>query len=376
MGVEARLEPPLGLLAELTHRCPLACPYCSNPLALVRRSDELATEEWVEVLRQAARLGVLQVHLSGGEPSVRSDLEAIVRAAREAGLYTNLITAGVLLTRERLARLRDAGLDHVQLSLQDSEPAGADRIAGFAGGHARKLEIARAVRALGLALTVNVVVHRQNLDHLDRLIALAHELGAHRLEIASAQFHGWALANRAALMPTRAQVEHATRAVARAREAYRGRMSIDYVVPDHYARRPKRCMDGWGRRFLAVTPRGRVLPCHAAESITGLRFSSVRERPLEWIWRHDETFNRFRGLDWMPEPCRSCPHRERDLGGCRCQAFALTGDAAATDPVCEFSPHHDRVVALVEPAASGGAPDYLYRAYAIRDPRPASRALR
>ncbi|MFQ5935787.1 MAG: pyrroloquinoline quinone biosynthesis protein PqqE, partial [Acidiferrobacterales bacterium] len=250
------IRPPLAMCAELTHRCPLQCPYCSNPVDLSRRADELETGEWIEVLRQAAALGVLQVHLSGGEPTARKDLTEIIAAAHAAGLYTNLITAGVLLTRERLAAFVAAGLDHVQLSIQDSDPVNADRIGNYKNGHERKMLVARWICEAGLPLTINAVVHRQNLDHLEEIIALAASLGAHRLEIAHVQYYGWALENRTALMPTRDQVSRATTRVQAAKEAYRGRMAIDYVVPDYYARRPKRCMDGWGSQFFAVTPRG------------------------------------------------------------------------------------------------------------------------
>ena len=349
------------MLAELTHRCPLQCPYCSNPLELTRRSDELDTEEWRDVFRQAAQLGVLQVHLSGGEPTARKDLPDLVAAARDAGLYTNLITAGVLLAREGLFELAGRGLDHVQLSIQDSEPANAERIGNFKGGHGKKLAFAAWVREAGLPLTVNAVVHRQNLDHLEAIIDLAHSLDAHRLEIAHVQYYGWALENRAALMPTAEQVAEAGRVAEAARERLRGKMVIDYVVPDYHARRPKRCMDGWGNQFFAITPRGRVLPCHAAETITGLAFSSVREHPLAWIWENDAAFNRFRGVDWMPEPCQSCEFRDRDLGGCRCQAFALTGDAAATDPVCELSPQHGKLVTLAQADKQTAPRPFTYR---------------
>ncbi len=366
-GVEAQesmpVAPPLALLAELTHRCPLQCPYCSNPTELIRRSRELGAAEWIDVLEQSAGLGVLQVHLSGGEPTARKDLTEIVAGAREAGLYTNLITAGVLLSRQSLAGLVAAGLDHLQLSIQDSDSDNANRIANLTTGHARKLEVAAWVREAGLPLTINAVVHRQNLDHLEEIIALAHRLDAQRLEIANVQYYGWALENRASLMPTRAQVERASEVARAAQETYRGKLTIDYVVPDYYARRPKRCMDGWGNRYFAVSPSGDVLPCHAAPTITGMTFSSVREHTLEWIWYNDPALNRFRGVDWMPEPCRSCEFRERDLGGCRCQAFALTGDAAATDPVCEFSPHHELVASLAEGAPESVQPDYVYRRY-------------
>jgi pyrroloquinoline quinone biosynthesis protein E len=351
------------MLAELTHRCPLQCPYCSNPIDLNRRSEELTTDEWRGVFQQSAALGVLQVHLSGGEPTLRRDLVDIIAAAHNAGLYSNLITAGVRLSRERLVSFADAGLDHVQVSIQDSDAQNADHIANMKGAFDQKLATARWVRELDLPLTANVVVHRQNLDHIEDIIDLALRLGAHRLEIANVQYYGWAIENRALLMPTPEQVAQSTSTVERARESLRGRMVIDHVVPDYYARRPKRCMDGWGSQFFAVTPRGRVLPCHAAETITGMRFSSVRERSLAWIWRNDEAFNRFRGVDWMPEPCRSCEYRDRDLGGCRCQAFAFTGDAAATDPVCERSPHHVRVLDHTGSGAAATLPHYQYRRY-------------
>ncbi len=354
-------KPPLAMLAELTHRCPLQCPYCSNPLDLARRSDELSADTWCDVFRQAADLGVLQVHLSGGEPTARSDLPRIVSGAHEVGLYTNLITAGVLLTPETLRELVAAGLDHVQISLQGSDVGNAELIANFKGGHAKKIEAARWVREAGLPLTVNAVVHRLNLDHLKDIIALAHGLDAHRLEIAHVQYYGWAFENRHALLPSRVQVDRANELAAEAGEALRGEMVIDYVVPDYFARRPKRCMDGWGNQFFAISPRGRVLPCHAAETITGLTFSNVRERALDWIWRHDEAFAKFRGTDWMPEPCQSCEHRERDLGGCRCQAFAITGDASATDPVCQLSPFHDRLTAMIDDDTHRGRATLRYR---------------
>ena len=357
------VKPPLSMLAELTHRCPLQCPYCSNPIDLNRRGEELLTEEWDSVFQQAVALGVLQVHLSGGEPTVREDLKEIIRAARSVGLYTNLITAGVRLSRERLAAFKEVGLDHVQVSIQDSQADSANYIANYKNGFQDKMATAKWVRELGLPLTVNAVVHRQNLDHLEQIIQMARRLDAHRLEVANVQYYGWAIENRAFLMPTPQQVSRTTGIVERAREKYRGQMVIDYVVPDYYARRPKRCMDGWGSQFFAVTPRGYVLPCHAAETITGLSFSSVRERTLDWIWHNDDAFNRFRGIDWMPEPCQSCKYRDRDLGGCRCQAFAFTGDAAATDPVCEFSPHHEELTSFTGDNPDSVPPRYRYRRY-------------
>jgi pyrroloquinoline quinone biosynthesis protein E len=361
VSVSDSIPPPLGLLAELTHRCPLACPYCSNPLALEDRSDELDAATWARVFREAAALGVLQVHLSGGEPASRRDLADIVAAARGAGLYTNLITSGIGLDRTRLARLKDVGLDHVQLSLQDVGEASADVIAGYTGAHARKLAFAAWVTQLGLALTINTVIHRANIGHVAAMVDLAASLGAGRVEIAHAQYYGWALRNRRSLMPTREQVELAMREMETVRPRYEGRLVIDMVIPDYYARRPKACMGGWARRSLNVTPSGRVLPCHAAESIPGLTFWSVRDRPLAAIWRESPAFQAFRGTAWMPEPCRSCDLREIDYGGCRCQAMALTGDAAATDPACELSPHHANMHALAEQDSSQTKIEYSYR---------------
>jgi pyrroloquinoline quinone biosynthesis protein E len=355
------ISPPLALLAELTHRCPLQCPYCSNPINLERAGQELTTAEWMRAFDEAAAMGVLQIHLSGGEPTARQDLEQIVRHAHDAGLYTNLITAGVLLDERRIKALADAGLDHVQLSFQDSEPEGGDRIGGFKGGHEKKRQVARWIRAAGLPLTLNLVVHRQNLHHLEDLIAMAVELDAHRMEIAHVQYYGWAFRNRAALMPTRAQLETATAIVTAARERLKGKVVIDYVVPDYYARRPKSCMGGWGRQFLNISPAGKVLPCHAAESVATLSFDSVRQRPLADIWRNSEAFNRYRGTDWMPEPCRSCDRREVDWGGCRCQAFAILGDAGATDPACGLSPFHDDLVRVAETDAATETPPFEYR---------------
>jgi pyrroloquinoline quinone biosynthesis protein E len=337
---------PLGLLAELTHRCPLGCPYCSNPIALDKRADELDTATWARVFREAAGLGVLQVHLSGGEPAARRDLEDIVKAARDAGLYSNLITSAVGVTTERLHALSDAGLDHVQISIQDSEPQSADHIAGYDGASVRKRALAAEVVKLGLPLTVNMVVHRANIGRVEAMVELALSLGAGRVEIAHVQYYGWALKNRAALMPTREQVERAVADVERLREKHHGRIVIDAVVPDYYARLPKPCVGGWGRRSLNVTPAGKVLPCHAAEVIPDLEFWNVREHSLGDIWRASPAFNAFRGDDWMQEPCKSCALKEKDFGGCRCQAFLLTSDARAADPVCHLSPHHALVAGL------------------------------
>ncbi len=353
--------PPLALLAELTHRCPLQCPYCSNPVQLERAANELDTTTWLRVIREAAAMGVLQIHFSGGEPTVRRDLEALVAEAAETGLYSNLITAGVLLDPARLEALAAAGLNHVQLSFQDSEPAGGDRIGGFAGGHEKKLAVARMIRAVDLPLTINAVMHRQNLHHLEQMIELAQSLDADRLEVAHVQYYGWGLRNRVALMPTRRQLDQATAVVEAARARLAGRLVIDYVVPDYYAKRPKACMGGWGRQFLNITPDGTVMPCHAAGSITELAFERVHDRPLEAIWRDSPAFQRFRGTDWMPEPCRSCDRREIDWGGCRCQALALTGDAANTDPACALSPRHEEILRLAEVESAAEAGEFIYR---------------
>ena len=349
---------PLGLLAELTHRCPLGCPYCSNPLNLDRRPDELDTETWTRVFREAAALGVLQVHLSGGEPGARRDLTGLVKAAHDAPLYTNLITSGVGLTQETLAALYDAGLDHVQISIQDSEPASADTIAGYPGAYARKNALAAEAVRLGLPLTINMVVHRANIGRIEAMVEQALTLGAGRIEIAHVQYYGWAVPNRAALMPTRAQVEDAVKTVETLRDKHHGRIVIDAVVPDYYARFPKPCVGGWGRRSLNVTPAGRVLPCHAAEIIPGLEFWSVRDHSLEEIWQASPAFNAFRGTAWMKEPCASCERREQDFGGCRCQAFLIAGDARAADPVCHLSPQHALVGEL---AAVQEDSAYVYR---------------
>jgi len=343
---------PLALIAEITHRCPLHCVYCSNPLALAAAEAELSTDEWVDVFRQAGKLGMLHAHFTGGEPLARSDLIELVAGARAAGLYTNLITSGVGLAEPRLQALVEAGLDHIQISFQDSREDAANWIAG-ARSHAHKVELSRLVRKYKIAFTVNLVVHRQNIDHLDEMIAFIEQLAPERMEIAHTQYYGWALKNRAALLPTRAQLERAVEAVAAAEKRLAGRIRIDSVVPDYYARYPKACMGGWGRRLMLVNPSGRVLPCHAAEIIPSLTFENVRERTLEFIWQQSSSFQRFRGEEWMPEPCRSCEQRTQDFGGCRCQALLLTGDAAATDPACSLAPaHHVVEIALAEANAS------------------------
>ena len=359
------VPPPLGMLAELTHRCPLACPYCSNPLDLERRSGELDTGTWARVFEEAAELGVLQLHLSGGEPASRSDLVDLTRAAAKAGLYTNLITSGIGLDERRLAALAESGLDHVQLSVQHVRPAEGDRFAGNTGAHERKRAFAAAVGRLGLPLTINAVIHRGNVDAVEGLVHEAVGLGARRIEVAHAQYYGWALRNRAALLPTRAQVAETRGTVERLRTALAGSIVIDYVAPDYFGRFPKPCMNGWGRQSLNVTPSGRVLPCHAAQTIPGLGFWSVRDRPLRAIWEESPAFNAFRGTAWMREPCASCARKELDFGGCRCQALALTGDAHRADPACSLSPDHHLVLEAIDPAA-GSDLGLAYRRHGAR----------
>jgi pyrroloquinoline quinone biosynthesis protein E len=345
---------PLALIAEVTHRCPLHCVYCSNPLQLAGLSSELSTAEWVNILQQAGKLGMLHAHFTGGEPLARPDLTELIAAARAAGLYTNLITSGIGLAEKRLQALVEAGLDHIQLSFQDSREDSANWIAG-AKAHAYKIELSSMIRRHKIAFTVNLVVHRQNIDHLEEMIAFIEELAPQRIEIAHTQYYGWALQNRAALLPTRPQLEKAVQAVEVAEKRLAGRIRVDSVVPDYYARFPKACMGGWGRRLMLINPAGKVLPCHAAEVIPGLAFENVREQTLEFIWQQSSSFQRFRGEEWMPEPCRSCNQRAEDFGGCRCQALLLTGNATATDPACSLAPAHHIVEAALAEANSASA---------------------
>ncbi len=337
-------ETPYAILAELTHRCPLRCPYCYNPVDLVRRNRELDTDCWKNVLQQAAEMGVLQVHFSGGEPTARKDIEELVAFADDVGLYTNLITSGVLSDEQQLKRLAAAGLAHVQISIQDSIADNGDWVAGYPGAQQKKLALAECVDAAGLPLTINAMIHRQNIERVEEMIDLAVAMHAQRLEVANVQYYGWGLRNRHYLMPTLEQLKIMDRKVKEKIVELQGSIVVDYVVPDYYARRPKACMNGWGRRFINITPEGKVMPCHAAETIPDMQFDSVLETPLQKIWTDSEAFNRFRGTAWMPEPCRSCDQREVDWGGCRCQALALTGAAANPDPVCDRVPGHAEVL--------------------------------
>ncbi|MDR6639822.1 pyrroloquinoline quinone biosynthesis protein PqqE [Paenarthrobacter nitroguajacolicus] len=352
------MDKPYGLLAELTYACPLKCGYCSNPLQLDDYRDELGTEEWKRVFAEAADLGVLQLHLSGGEPLQRHDIVELVRSANRLGLYTNLITSGLGLSRSRAAELREAGLDHVQLSIQSDEQPLSDHIAGTPS-FARKQVVAKQVKDLGWPLTLNVVLHRLNIDRIAGIIAMAEAMNADRIELANTQYAGWAGINQPELLPSRGQLDHAEVVVREARERLEGSMEIIYVIPDYYSDYPKPCMDGWAARQFTVVPNGDALPCPAAHELAvghGIPSANVREHSLGWIWDQAPLFQAFRGDSWMPDPCRSCERKEIDFGGCRCQAFALTGDAARTDPVCHLSPDHGLIEAAVATANDPGRP--------------------
>ncbi|MGO1766281.1 pyrroloquinoline quinone biosynthesis protein PqqE [Advenella sp. S44] len=343
---KATIAPPLWLLAELTYRCPLHCVFCYNPVDYASNLNEMTTDQWISVMRQAREMGAAQLGFSGGEPLLRDDLEVLVAEGRQLGFYTNLITSGVGLKRERLAALRDAGLDHIQLSFQDSTREMNDFLT-----HTKtfdlKSRVAAMIREFEYPMVLNVVLHRYNLDHIERIIEMADKMGVEYLELANTQYYGWGLINRDQLLPDRAQLERAEAAVARYREKIGNRMRILFVVPDYFETRPKACMNGWGSVFLAVSADGSALPCHAAKTIPGLQFPQVTDTALHDIWYHSDAFNKFRGDDWMQEPCRTCPEKTRDFGGCRCQALALTGDATNADPVCDKSPHHHVITDMI-----------------------------
>jgi pyrroloquinoline quinone biosynthesis protein E len=359
---------PLALIAELTHRCPLHCVYCSNPLELDARANELGTAEWNKVFREAAELGVLQADFTGGEPLARLDIVELVSAARGAGLYVNLITSGLPLDEARLEKLVAAGLDHFQLSFQGARPEIAAEISGTTT-HAQKLRVLEWLGRHRVAVTLNFVIHRRNMEQLEEMLATAEASCATRVEFANVQYYGWAFANRENLLPTREQLDTSLEILKAAQERLRGKMRIEYVVPDYYAKFPKACMGGWGRKLMLVTPAGDVLPCHAARVIPGLTFENVKDRALREIWETSAAFQKFRGEHWMQEPCKTCDRRGVDFGGCRCQALLLVNDAAATDPVCSLSPNRNKVDAiLVEIAAAPSAvvspdskPEWLYR---------------
>lgn len=338
---------PLWLLAELTYRCPLQCPYCSNPVEIAQYEQELDTDQWLKVLREARELGAMQLGLSGGEPLVRRDLETLIGEARQLGYYSNLITSGVGMDADRVARFREAGLDHIQISFQASD----EDLNNFLGGtasFAHKVEMARAVKAQGYPMVLNIVIHRRNIDQIEDIIRMTIELEADFVELASTQYYGWSKLNLDALLPTRAQLRAAEKVAHDYQARMKDKMKILYVVPDYFENRPKACMNGWGSIFLTIAPDGRALPCHAASTLPGLDFPNVRDHSVREIWYDSDAFNRFRGFDWMSEPCRSCPEKTRDFGGCRCQAYMMTGDATAADPVCDKSPHHAALVAEVD----------------------------
>ncbi|RYJ63385.1 pyrroloquinoline quinone biosynthesis protein PqqE [Pseudomonas songnenensis] len=347
--------PPLWLLAELTYRCPLQCPYCSNPLDFARSHDELSTAEWIDVFRQAREMGAAQLGFSGGEPLVRQDLAELIAAARGLGYYTNLITSGIGLTEEKIASFAEAGLDHIQISFQAADEEVNNLLAGSQKAFAHKLEMARAVKKHGYPMVLNFVTHRHNIDNIEQIIRLCIELEADFVELATCQFYGWAELNRAGLLPSKEQLVRAERITNEWRDklaAENHPCKLIFVTPDYYEERPKACMNGWGNLFLDITPDGTALPCHSARQLP-VEFPNVREHSIEHIWRHSFGFNKFRGYDWMPEPCRSCDEKERDFGGCRCQAFMLTGDAANADPVCSKSLHHDKILAARAQAEHG-----------------------
>jgi len=347
-GSQSKVGSPLWLLCELTYRCPLHCLFCSNPIDYTRHNNELATDEWIRVLREAREIGAVQLGFSGGEPLKRDDLETLVGEAHKLGYYSNLITSGVGLDEKRAFALRDAGLDHVQLSFQDSTKELNDFLS-----HTKtfelKMRIAKLLKAAGYPIVLNVVIHRQNIDHVDQILEMAARLEVDFLELANVQYYGWAFLNRQYLLPTRDQIARAEEATNRFRDKYGSKVRVYFVVPDYYENRPKKCMNGWGAVFLVVAADGLALPCHQARMLPGIDFPDVRRDSIKSIWYDSPAFNRFRGFDWMKEPCRECPEREKELGGCRCQAYLLTGDPANTDPVCERSSAHSKILqALAE----------------------------
>lgn len=357
---------PLWLLAELTYRCPLQCPYCSNPVNIARYKEELTTDEWVKVMGEARALGATQLGFSGGEPLARKDLEVLIAEARKLGYYTNLITSGVGMDEARIQRFKESGLDHIQISFQ----ASTGELNNFLGGtksFEHKLEMARLVKQYDYPMVLNIVIHRQNIDQMRDILDMSVALGADYVELANTQYYGWALLNRAQLMPTPEQLQRAEVIAHEYQDKLDGKMKIYYVVPDYYEERPKACMNGWGKIFLTVAPDGTALPCQAAAQLPGLSFPNVRDRSVEWIWKESDAFNHFRGFGWMKEPCRSCPDRTKDFGGCRCQAYMLTGDAANADPVCSLSPHHDKILAARQAATEATDVDLAAKPLVFRN---------
>ncbi|GLQ73606.1 pyrroloquinoline quinone biosynthesis protein PqqE [Vibrio penaeicida] len=347
------IKPPFWLLLELTYQCPLHCPYCSNPIDLGSKDQELSTEQWFDVLEQGRELGAVQLGLSGGEPLMRKDLTDIVAHAHDLGYYINLITSGIGLTQSRIDGLKQAGLDHIQISLQAADPEMSDAIAGKKNAFQHKVNMAKAVKEAGFPMVLNAVITRQNIHNIESIMALSCELNADYVELATSQYYGWALENRASLLPSKAEIEQAEYEVNAFRDACdRNAPKFIFVTPDYYEERPKPCMSGWGSIFTCVAPDGKVLPCHSA-AVLDLPFLNVKNRSLKHIWYESESFNAFRGFEWMEEPCKSCDEKESDFGGCRCQAMLLTGSATATDPVCSKSPHHHKITDAIFQASSG-----------------------
>lgn len=333
---------PLWLLAELTYRCPLQCPYCSNPIDIAKYKEELSTDDWIRVMREARKMGATQLGFSGGEPLVRKDLEELIAEARQLGYYTNLITSGVGMDEERIKEFKKAGLDHIQVSFQ----ASTEELNNYIGGtksFQHKLDMARLVKQYEYPMVLNIVLHRKNIDQIDHILDMTVDLNADYVELASTQYYGWSRINVDQLLPTRAQLENAEKVAKHYQEKMKDKMKIIYVIPDYFENRPKKCMNGWGNIFLTIAPDGSALPCHAAAQLPGLEIPNVKNHSVDWIWDESPTFNQFRGTDWMKEPCRSCPEKEKDLGGCRCQAWMLTGDASNADPVCDKSPFHGQL---------------------------------
>lgn len=338
-----KLTPPLWLLAELTYKCPLQCPYCSNPVDIAKYKDELSTDDWLRVMRQARAMGAAQIGFSGGEPLVRQDLETLIAEARKLGFYSNLITSGVGMDEDRIKAFKAAGLDHIQISFQASN----EELNNFLGGtktFEHKLEMARLVKKYEYPMVLNIVIHRQNIDQISGILDMVVALNADYVELASTQYYGWSLHNIEQLLPTRDQLARAEKIAHEYQDRMKDKMKIIYVVPDYFEDRPKKCMNGWGNIFLTIAPDGVALPCHSARQLPGLELPDVRHFSIEQIWNDSNDFNRFRGMEWMKEPCRSCDEKEKDLGGCRCQAYMMTGDPANTDPICSKSPNHQALL--------------------------------
>ena len=344
-----KLTPPRWLLAELTYSCPLQCPYCSNPLDYAKHSSELSTDDWKRVLTQARKMGAVQLGFSGGEPLTRQDLPELVKHARELGYYSNLITSGYGLDEDKIIQLKTAGLDHIQVSIQASTQELNDHLAGTKSYHHKK-EVARWVKKQGYPMVLCVVIHRENIHQMQQILEMAEELEADYLELANTQYYGWAHLNRDLLLPTQEQFIEAEQIAQAFKEKVAGKMKIYYVVPDFYEDRPKACMNGWGTTFLTIAPDGVALPCHSARELPGLECPNVKDDSIEQIWNESKAFNFFRGDAWMKEPCRSCDEKQKDFGGCRCQAYLLTGDMYNADPVCSKSPDHHVIQEAIDAA--------------------------